>query len=77
MEVPAGQRTLLLKANKFPSRMHTTFGNLRVILDEYLTSTAPEMLLLTLYITLLFGVHCREESILLHFAKISMKEQRI
>jgi len=57
--------------------MHTTFGNLRVILDEYLTSTAPEMLLLTLYVTVLFGVHCREESILLHFAKISMKEQRI
>ena len=77
IEFPAGQRTLLSKANKFPSRMHTTFGNLRVILDEYLTSTAPEMLLLTLYVTVLFGVHCREESILLHFAKISMKEQRI
>jgi len=57
--------------------MHTTFGNVRVILDEYLTSTAPDILLLTLYIIVLFGVHFREGSILLHFAKISMKEQRI
>jgi hypothetical protein len=38
---------------------------------------SKQHVVVTLYLIVLFGVHFREESILLHFAKISMKEQRI
>ena len=61
MEVPVGWHTLLLKANKFPSWMPTNFGNLWIILDEYLTSTAPDMLLLT-HILLFYLVFIAERN---------------